>query len=88
MDIKKLQELAGIQLNEETNVLLRIESEDGSELVSIANGVAMQIKKLLKNSKEWPEEVNELLDKGKVVDIAGVVNTMGDGHGWTEPDEM
>jgi 3-dehydroquinate synthase class II len=86
MKKERLQELAGVQLNEEANVILQIQSEGGTELVSIDQGSATQIKKLLKGAKEWPDEVNELLDKGKVIEVAGIVNTMGDGFGWHEPE--
>jgi len=88
MDKERLLELAGIQLNEATNVLLQVESESGTELISIDQASATKIKKLLQGAEDWPDEVNELLDKGRVIDIAGVVNTMGDGWGWHEPENM
>lgn len=67
-------------------VMIQVESEDGSEIISIKEADAVRIRQLLKeaedNTGEWPEEVNDLLGKGRTLSMYGVVSTMGDGWGW------
>lgn len=70
-------------------VLLRIESECGTEILSIDKEHADRIKLLLEGALkdgEWPDEVNDLLELGHTVPMHGTVNTMGDGWGWIDDD--
>lgn len=70
-------------------VMIQVESEGGTEILSIEEADAVRIRQLLQDAEigEWPDEVNELLDKGRSLSLYGVVNTMGDGWGWYEGEE-
>lgn len=67
-------------------VKITVEGENGSEVLELTRKdyVALRaaVKKAEKN-QEWSDEINDILDKGKVVKTAGTLNTMGDGWGWT-----
>lgn len=86
--MNRLLQLAGVRIiNEATdNVMIIVESEEGTQVLSFDRKTVERIKQLLLSSEEWPDEVNQLLDQGTPADITGTVNTMGDGWGWYGSD--
>jgi len=82
----KIQQILEFGERGKGKVLLQLETENGTEILSIDVASAIKIKQLLQRARgeDFPDEVNELLDRGRVVDVVGIVNTSGDGWGWIE----
>ena len=68
-------------------VLVQITSEGGDSVVSMMPGDAAKVRALLKEADEWPDEVNDILNRARPLNVVGTVNTMGDGWGWYENGE-
>jgi len=93
MDIRKaIEETNKVVINElnpNDTVLVRVESEAGTEVLEFLRGDAEQIKSLMlaaENTSEYPFEVNDIIDRGKPIPLFGSVNTMGDGWGWYDSE--
>lgn len=71
-----------------TLILIVNESDSGYELYNMDHDDALECKRLFKKSQkvgEWPDEVNEILDRSERVRPFGIINTCGDGWGWYKP---
>lgn len=65
--------------------LVQIDSEGGVYTVELARDDVKKARQLLnkaQKSGEWPDEVNDILDRAKKVKLAGIISTHGDGWGW------
>lgn len=70
--------------------MILVESEGGTEIVKLTAANLKKIKRLMEVAQEegeWPDEVNDILDEGEIVQVAGTLNTMGDGWGWYGEEE-
>ena len=69
-------------------VLVLVRGEESSEMVRISNVQFASIRSLLKNARDnrtgFPEEVEDILDSGKSVECAGVVDISSDKWGYYE----
>lgn len=72
-------------------VLLTVISEEETYVVQASLVIAKKIQKLLRRGMDdccYPEKVNALLDQCKKVNVFGTVNTMGEGWGWYDNEDM
>lgn len=70
-----------------SNVMVQVESEGGTQVVSMTPSDAARMKDIMIQAmpdNEWPDEADEILDRSPAVDLYGIVNTYGDGCGWFE----
>lgn len=69
-------------------VLVTIASEDGDYIVEMTEADMIEAKALLRKAQrkgEWPDAVNDIIDRSRKLKTVGSINTMGDGWGWYKP---
>lgn len=70
--------------------LITIDSECDTYTIEVSAADLKKIKKLMAKATdegEWPDAVNDILDKYEPIETAGTLNTMGDGWGWYDNEE-